>query len=246
MISRGSPGIVDRVRKLLRLAQSSNPHEAESASAQAHALMVKHGLTEDDVAEEAIELLDQEADAPREWLAVLVASLFGCSVVVHKREGIGLRGIASKVEKARTLYKRALDEMLCSRMPPVAPWLEKEAAIVWRYCWWQGFKAVVTSSFAPAPMPSVSPPKRSAAASARRSVTEVETPASQPQPRPEQSTSSFVEEVVRNVQQLDRSISIAWFQKEAYAAGRASGERVASTALQVGLPPRSSSSEMRS
>lgn len=36
-----------KVRKLLALAQSDNPHEAERAREQAQKLMSKHGLTEE-------------------------------------------------------------------------------------------------------------------------------------------------------------------------------------------------------
>ena len=44
-ISEQSQKVLNRINKLLALAQSENPHEAETAANQAHALLVKHHLT---------------------------------------------------------------------------------------------------------------------------------------------------------------------------------------------------------
>ena len=41
---------LDKIKKLLRLAESSNPHEAANAMRQARAMMEKHGIGEGDVA----------------------------------------------------------------------------------------------------------------------------------------------------------------------------------------------------
>lgn len=41
---------LDKIKKLLRLAESSNPHEAANAMRQARAMMEKHGIGKDDVA----------------------------------------------------------------------------------------------------------------------------------------------------------------------------------------------------
>ena len=40
----------DKIRKLLALSQSDNPHEAETAKRQAMALMKKHSINEDELA----------------------------------------------------------------------------------------------------------------------------------------------------------------------------------------------------
>lgn len=244
VISRGAQGVWDRVRKLRRLAKSPNPHEAEVAAAQARALMEKHGLSDDDVDEEALELLDRESDALRQWLATLLGRLCGCRVVVSRREGVGLRGVPGRVTKVRALYQRALDEMLCTRTPPVAPWLEEDARRVWLFAWSRGFSEVVEASLEPLPPPESEPRRATAARPA------ADAPAGdaerEPDPAPQAGAPAggdgegFVDEVRRSAQVLFGSIDLRWLERDGRCAGRAAGRRVVGAALTCGLPPKRS------
>ena len=49
MVSDPSDSRLVRVRKLLRLAQSSNPHEASSAAEEAQALISRYGIAQEDL-----------------------------------------------------------------------------------------------------------------------------------------------------------------------------------------------------
>lgn len=78
---------LDKIKKCLRLAKSSNPHEAAAALRQAKALMREHGIGETDVA--ASEANEQHARSgatsrPPSWeiyLADMIAECFGCEIV---------------------------------------------------------------------------------------------------------------------------------------------------------------------
>lgn len=74
---------LEKIRKCLALAGSSNPHEAARAVAQAQALMRQHGVSEKDVeladvAEASAKTASVVATAWDSALARLVAGAFGC------------------------------------------------------------------------------------------------------------------------------------------------------------------------
>ncbi len=79
--------VMDKIRKCLALASSSNPHEAAAAIRQAQKLMELHGITESQVqAAKASECLKPSGArrAPPDWeakLASRVSSAFGCSLL---------------------------------------------------------------------------------------------------------------------------------------------------------------------
>jgi hypothetical protein len=132
---------IDRARKLLRLAQSSNPHEAARAKENAAALMEKHGLSERDLEEVEVEIADGEREPFRDELAKMIAGSMQCEVVVGKRGGLGFRGRRSDIRDARKVYLRlsrlADERSFLSGAPP-------EAAVeLWRICWWLGFLTVL-------------------------------------------------------------------------------------------------------
>lgn len=78
---------LDKIKKLLRLAGSSNPHEAANAMRQARAMMEKFGLGEDDVA--LSEVCEHSAGSgskmnPAQWeasLAHTVAQAYSCQML---------------------------------------------------------------------------------------------------------------------------------------------------------------------
>jgi uncharacterized protein DUF2786 len=80
--------IEQKIAKLLRLAESSNPHEAELAQAQAERLMVKWGLDE-----AVIRSLD--ADKSKQKIAVVEKSVLFTGIYDH-----GLQLMASSVGRA--------------------------------------------------------------------------------------------------------------------------------------------------
>ncbi|BCS55168.1 DUF2786 domain-containing protein [Geobacter sp. SVR] len=79
--------IIDKIRKLLRLANSSNEHEAALAAARAQELLAKHNLdeaelTEREIPKEAgVASVDNVVKKPASWvylLASAVAGAFDC------------------------------------------------------------------------------------------------------------------------------------------------------------------------
>lgn len=83
--------ILDKIKKCLALANSSNAHEAASAMRQAQKLMEIHGVTTDDVAISDVESHTAKAGAGRTppshvaMLANMVASAFGAEIVYCPR-----------------------------------------------------------------------------------------------------------------------------------------------------------------
>lgn len=106
------PKIIERVQKLLRLAESSNVHEAATAAARAQELMERHRI---DVATVHAEpsAIEDHRDRPlatssrlprwRVTLAVAVAEASGCRVYIRDAEGrrslvvVGTRDDAANV-----------------------------------------------------------------------------------------------------------------------------------------------------
>ncbi|WP_144372598.1 DUF2786 domain-containing protein [Vogesella urethralis] len=83
--------ILRKIKKCLRLAESSNEHEAAAAIRQAQALMAKHGLSQADIAISDIRESNTKAGAltrPAKWeqlLCGLIADAFGCKAI-HARQ----------------------------------------------------------------------------------------------------------------------------------------------------------------
>lgn len=77
---------LDKIKKLLRLAESSNPHEAANAMRQARAMMEKHGIGEGDVA--LVDISEHGTGSgsklkPAQWEANLggtVAKAYSCKL----------------------------------------------------------------------------------------------------------------------------------------------------------------------
>lgn len=100
--------VLDKIAKCLRLAKSSNPHEAAAALRQAQALMQKHGVTERDVELAAIaEQRVTAAGKPRAgWiinLSALIDRAFGVDSMI---DGTSYRfiGVRTRVEIATYVF----------------------------------------------------------------------------------------------------------------------------------------------
>lgn len=84
------PKIFEKIKKCLRLAQSSNANEAAAAMRQAQKLMAMHGITAEDVDISDVETLKVAAGAgvtPPNYIAMLanmVARAFGAKLVYHQ------------------------------------------------------------------------------------------------------------------------------------------------------------------
>lgn len=108
--------VIDKVRRLLRLAESANEHEAAAAAARAQELMTRHRieLAALDVAgDEEVELNETPVDEFgrmvwwRHILASAVAEANGCRIITNRRRGSVrelLVGTRSDAELARGLY----------------------------------------------------------------------------------------------------------------------------------------------
>jgi hypothetical protein len=84
------PAILDKVKKLLNLASSSNPNEAENAQAMADKLIAKYNITEEDLASLEPKVFYGEDEKLfvtlgivgwRQQLALAVATYFDCQIV---------------------------------------------------------------------------------------------------------------------------------------------------------------------
>lgn len=115
--------IVDKVRKLLRLSESSNPHEAALAASRAQDLIDQHRLqralldSSDDVKESPsdggqVDSDDTYLDQWRIRLASVLAKHNGCRVYIsvgarvrrYRRKEINVVGAPSDVETVRLLF----------------------------------------------------------------------------------------------------------------------------------------------
>nr|WP_137009577.1 DUF2786 domain-containing protein [Aquitalea aquatilis] len=91
-MSTENDNILRKIKKCLKLAESSNEHEAAAAMRQAQALMAKHGLNQGDVAISDIKEATSAAGAlrkPAKWEAILVQLIcraFACQSL-HARRG---------------------------------------------------------------------------------------------------------------------------------------------------------------
>jgi hypothetical protein len=121
--------VISRVRKLLALARDKGTtrEEAAVAAARARELMLKHRLTEDDVAEvqSFVEEMELSGDGMmaiwRVGLLASVATYFDCTVVrkrsLRGAEHVKVIGKPKNVDATHTLYTRLVKEIdkLCSQ-----------------------------------------------------------------------------------------------------------------------------------
>lgn len=108
--------IVDKIQKLLRLAQSSNPHEAASAAARAQELMHEHKIAMADleiaggevvreaVGTEPLETTGKVRVRWKGWVANAAAKSFGCRTF-WRGATIQLVGRPGDVQAARYVYQ---------------------------------------------------------------------------------------------------------------------------------------------
>lgn len=106
----------EKVAKLMRLAKgSSNPHEAETAKAQAEKLASEHGLTESDLlAGEFAAAFDELVDGVQKFVAghpSIPQGLFNSSAIItdvlHKIKNIGETDKATKLRQITTVVRTA-------------------------------------------------------------------------------------------------------------------------------------------
>jgi hypothetical protein len=110
---------LDKLRKLLALAQSSNPHEAAAARSRADSLMARHHLTEDDVVEHANTDYHEVSLGDRGWtaawrFALVTVAARSCGVEAvalqdGRRRKVRLCGARGKIAEARQFYAELLD-----------------------------------------------------------------------------------------------------------------------------------------
>ncbi|AFJ01977.1 Protein of unknown function (DUF2786) [Methylophaga frappieri] len=136
-----NPDILDKIKKCLRLAKSSNPHEAATALRQAQTLMKKHGISMDDVVISDVDARLTPSGAgktPPSHIAILVdmvCQAFGAQAIYTQLldrkswtmkgylEFIGINGAASisayayevllrQLKRARSEYIKSLNKRL--------------------------------------------------------------------------------------------------------------------------------------
>jgi hypothetical protein len=146
---------LSRIRKLLRLARSKNPHEAASAEAAARALMRAHGLSEEDVLESEVvtEVVDAKRrsdplDPHREELALVVAMSRGCTAVGNA-QGIAIRGTAAAAGEAASLYRDLAEKVERGAEATGKKGSGRSLQEAWVSGFWMGFVGAIGASLRP-------------------------------------------------------------------------------------------------
>jgi len=228
--------VVDRIKKLRALGASSNEHEAARARERAADLMQRHGVTEDELAEAVVEVVDVERDEYREAVAGIAAGLQGCRVVC-KRQEIGFRGRPDRVRRATGFYSSALDLYRSSVVGMnriVATWLRDPSEIVWRFYFWNGFAEAVYERRPEAREARQERARAAAREEAEEAAAETDPeadvprrPRSRPRARPEPPRADPVDVMRERARELARNIDVDWLAKEAHRTGRSMGLQVA-------------------
>jgi len=150
MPAEPQPGPLKKIRDLLRLAQSSNPFEADLAKRRAEELLRKHNLTAADTIEQAVEVavLPEGLDGnQRVELARQIAKSRGCQTSV-RRDGIAFRGYPEAAKDAKELFT-ALTRIAERYCEPYGPYHTDNDRFAWRTCFWLGFVAAIQAKLDP-------------------------------------------------------------------------------------------------
>lgn len=136
---------VSRIKKLLRLSRSSNPHEAASARAEADRLMRAHGVRVSlEETERVTEVVEQRPDEFRTLLARDIAASRGCKATKNSAGWIGFQGTRANVDSARRLYEHLTGYAHAACEGGLRWWSMRDADDYARSRFWTGF--VVTMS----------------------------------------------------------------------------------------------------
>lgn len=144
--------VLDRVRKLLALAESPNVHEAAAAAARAQALISRHRL-EEWLAEAEADPITDGRDAPlevarrklRKWKVALAAALAeanGCVAWTSVREGREAVHVAGRARDRDAV--RALWDALVRRIE----WLSATAGPGRSRAWHEAFRVGAADAIA--------------------------------------------------------------------------------------------------
>ncbi len=201
-----------RIKKLIALATSPEPEEAESARSEADRLMVKYGLSLADFEDDVVELVDDERDELRQRLAFAVSVSRRCKLVVNKRGQMAFRGRPTLTTDARDLYHALVDDVVANcEIGPRDPGRD-----TWRICYWIGFVDAVVSRLvddeARGWMQTAETPRETKEREALAPVAPVQVELAR-------ATAEFRSHFAP--QHADRGV--AWLKSDAYAAGKSCG-----------------------
>lgn len=129
------PNIRMKVKKLLRLCNSPNPHEAARAQEEAGRIMRKYSLTQADFEDDVVEIADEKRDPCRHRLAHAVGLSRRVSSLVNKRGQIAFRGKPTPTRNAKETYQGLVTSV--QRHCDIGP--SDPGRDVWRICYWMGF-----------------------------------------------------------------------------------------------------------
>ncbi|GMQ64361.1 DUF2786 domain-containing protein [Vallitalea maricola] len=108
--------IIEKVQKLLRLAESQNEFEAQSAVAKARLLMAKHKLSMNDIQEKEDKVVQGETEKMRSpWkrtLAHVIAKHFRCKTYLRHSSNcyrVIFLGLEEDVELTSLIYKQVVN-----------------------------------------------------------------------------------------------------------------------------------------
>ncbi|GMQ60314.1 DUF2786 domain-containing protein [Vallitalea sediminicola] len=108
--------IIEKVQKLLRLAESQNEYEAQSAVAKARLLMARYKLSMNDIQEKEDKVVQGETEKMRSpWkrtLAHVIAKHFRCKTYLRNRGNcyrVIFLGLEEDVELTSLIYKQVVN-----------------------------------------------------------------------------------------------------------------------------------------
>lgn len=204
---------VARARKLLSLAASPEPHEAARAREAALEFMARHGLTEDDVAEDVTEVVDERPRASHRALAEAAATAYEVAALSGRRGEIAFRGTKARIALARECYRslmRASYECANDYRVSTSPPNVRQA---WFAAAWRGYVETIMNRCRELREERRRPKVK------RKVKTETKTP---PPEIDFELTGEFEElEAVASFAEARRSCDTSWLYREAYALGQA-------------------------
>ncbi len=130
-----------RLRDLQAMSRSANVHEADTARLRLRELLFRYRITEDDLVEEATEVVNLSPGldgSQREELARITARSRGVKPFAGSK-GVAFRGFPEAAKDARQLFTALLGIVEHNCEHNGLGVLSSTDAFLWRTCFWLGF-----------------------------------------------------------------------------------------------------------
>lgn len=142
MLAPEKAAAVERARKLLRLAESPNPHEAANAKERAQALIDRYQLSPEDISGDVLEIVDEKSDDYKGELGRIIGIACGCGALTSAKGAMAFRGKRQATKTAASVYAALLAELGRCPTPSMPSMPERET---WFACFRLGFIAAIAN-----------------------------------------------------------------------------------------------------